>query len=101
MAHALIIGASGISGWSLLNQARTYPTPTTFSRVTGLTNRPLSLKQARLPEDERFQLVSGVNLLDPVDQIVAKLKKEVKDVETVSHVFYMGELLITVLITTS
>lgn len=91
MAHALIIGASGISGWSLLNQTRTYPTETTFSRITGLTNRPFSLEQAQLPKDDRYQIVSGINLLKSVDEIAKLLKENVKDVETISHVFFTGQ----------
>ncbi|KAJ0303570.1 hypothetical protein COL516b_006575 [Colletotrichum fioriniae] len=89
MAHALILGASGISGWSLLNQARTYPTPTTFARITGTTNRPLTLEQARLPaDDSRLTLVSGIDFTRAVDEVAAALRDKVPDVETVSHVFY-------------
>ncbi|KAK1529174.1 uncharacterized protein CCOS01_07008 [Colletotrichum costaricense] len=89
MAHALILGASGISGWSLLNQARTYPTPTTFARITGTTNRPLTLEQARLPADDpRLALVSGIDFTKSVDEVAAALRDQVPDVETVSHVFY-------------
>jgi hypothetical protein len=47
--HALVFGASGISGWSILNQALTYPTPTTFSHITGLTNRPLTPRRRLSP----------------------------------------------------
>ncbi|KAK1547118.1 hypothetical protein CPAR01_01085 [Colletotrichum paranaense] len=89
MAHALILGASGISGWSLLNQAQTYPTPTTFARITGTTNRPLTLEQARLPADDpRLALVSGIDFTKSVDEVAAALRDKVPDVETVSHVFY-------------
>lgn len=90
MAHALILGASGISGWSLLNQTRTYPSSTYFSRITGLANRPFTLEQAQLPADQSYQIVSGVNLLKSVDEIAAKLKSQVKDVATISHVFFCG-----------
>lgn len=93
MAHALILGASGISGWSLLNQARTYPTPTTFARITGTTNRPLTLEQARLPaDDSRLTLVSGIDFTRAVDEVAAALRDKVPDVETVSHVFYTGNV---------
>ncbi|KXH49210.1 hypothetical protein CSIM01_12157 [Colletotrichum simmondsii] len=89
MAHALILGASGISGWSLLNQARTYPTPTTFARITGTTNRPLTLEQARLPADDpRLALVSGIDFTKSVDEVATALRDKIPDVETVSHVFY-------------
>ncbi|KAI4594920.1 hypothetical protein KJ359_007443 [Pestalotiopsis sp. 9143b] len=88
MAHALIFGASGISGWSLFNQARSYPTTTSFARITGTTNRPLSLEQAQLPEDDRVQLVHGIDLTQSVDTVVRSLKDNISDVDTVTHVFF-------------
>lgn len=90
MSHALIFGASGISGWSLLNQARTYPSSTTFKRTTGLTNRPFSLEQAQLPEDDRIQIVPGIDLTKSLDEVTSLLKSKVKDAETISHVFFTG-----------
>ncbi|KAJ0287987.1 hypothetical protein COL940_002128 [Colletotrichum noveboracense] len=88
MAHALILGASGISGWSLVNQARTCPTPTTFNRITGTTNRPLSLQQAQLPEDKRLSIVSGIDLTKPVEEVAESLKEKIQDIDSVSHVFF-------------
>lgn len=88
--HALVLGASGISGWSLLNQLLAYPTAGSWSRITGTTNRPLTLAQARIPADERIKLVSGINLTTKVDQIVQDLREKVSDVETVTHVFFTG-----------
>jgi hypothetical protein len=91
MAHALIFGASGISGWSLLNQTRVYPSPTSFARITGTTNRPLSLEQAQLPKDDRVKLVHGIDLTKPVDEVVLSLKDKIPDVHTVTHVFFTGK----------
>ncbi|KAM0489474.1 hypothetical protein ACHAP8_012537 [Fusarium lateritium] len=88
MAHALIFGASGISGWSLMNQARVYPSPTTFARITGTVNRPKTVEQLELPQDERFQLASGIDLTKSLDEVIAALKAKVEDIETVSHVFF-------------
>lgn len=90
MAHALVLGASGISGWSLLNQARTYPTPTTFARITGTTNRPFTLDQAHIPQDPRLQIVSGIDFTKSVDTVAKALKEKIPDVASVSHVFYTG-----------
>lgn len=90
MAHALILGASGISGWSIVNQARLYPTPDTFTRITGTTNRPLTLQQAHLPEDPRLQLVSGIDFTKSVEEVVGLLREKIADVETVTHVFFTG-----------
>lgn len=89
MAHALVFGASGISGWALLNQLRSYPTPSTFSKITGLSNRPLSLSQAQLPEDDtRYQLISGIDLTKSVNEVVALLQEKVAGVQGVTHVFF-------------
>ncbi|PIG85689.1 hypothetical protein AARAC_007134 [Aspergillus arachidicola] len=74
--HALIFGASGISGWSLLNQTLQYPTPTTFIRVTGLCNRPFRTDDALLPDDDRLNIVSGIDLTQPVEVVKALLKEK-------------------------
>ncbi|KAH6974669.1 hypothetical protein EDB80DRAFT_830835 [Ilyonectria destructans] len=88
MAHALIFGASGISGWSLLNQTRVYPSATTFTRITGTTNRPLTLEQAQIPSDDRIQLIPGIDLTKTVEEVALQLKEKIHDIDTVSHVFF-------------
>ncbi|KAH7052016.1 hypothetical protein B0J12DRAFT_710262 [Macrophomina phaseolina] len=88
MAHALILATSGISGWSLLNQARIYPTPTTFPRITGTTNRPFTLKQAHIPEDDRVKIAPGIDFTESVEEVVRALKEKVPDINTVTHVFF-------------
>ncbi|GKT65446.1 sirQ protein [Colletotrichum tofieldiae] len=88
MAHALILGASGISGWSLLNQACSHPTPTTFKRITGTTNRPLTLEQAQLPADDRLHIASGIDFTKSVDEVALSLKQRIPDADSISHVFY-------------
>ena len=85
--HALVFGASGITGWALVKEALSYPTPTTFSQVTALSNRPLSAADAQWPDDPRLQLASGIDLTGPVDAVVSALKSKVNNVETVTHVF--------------
>ncbi|KAJ4988909.1 sirq protein [Stagonosporopsis vannaccii] len=88
MSHALIFGASGISGWAILNEITTYPTPETFAKITGLSNRPLTLEQAYLPQDPRLNLVNGVDLTKSVSEVVQMLKEKVQDAHTISHVFF-------------
>jgi hypothetical protein len=91
MAHALIFGASVISGWALVNQARVYPSSTAFSRITGLSNRPYpTLQQAQLPVDERVQIYSGIDITLSADEVVSQLKSTVPGVDTVTHVFFTG-----------
>lgn len=92
MSHALVFGASGISGWALVKEALSYPTPTTFDRVTALTNRPLSTADAQWPNDARLQLTSGVDLTGSVESVVSALKDEVTSVDTVTHVFLLAYL---------
>jgi hypothetical protein len=91
--HALIFGASGISGWSLLNQCLHYPTPTTFNRVTGLSNRPFPNKDALLPDDARLRFVSGIDLTQSVETVSDQLKAKVDDIESVNVVFFCGTCL--------
>lgn len=88
--HALIFGASGISGWSLMKQCLSYPTPTTFSRVTGLCNRPVDKKKLFLPDDPRLDIVSGIDLTAPVETVVSGLQRKVPSVEDVDVVFFSG-----------
>ncbi|KIX04889.1 uncharacterized protein Z518_05760 [Rhinocladiella mackenziei CBS 650.93] len=71
--HALVFGASGISGWALLKEALGCPAPTTFEYVTAVTNRPLITSNT--------QCVVG--LTGSVDSIVSALNT----IETVSPVF--------------
>ncbi|CAG8934657.1 unnamed protein product [Penicillium salamii] len=86
--HALVFGASGISGYSLLNQLCQYPTPTSWQRISGTTNRPFDLAQSGLPKDTRLRVYSGIDLTCSVDTIVQSLKEKIENVETVTHVFF-------------
>ena len=88
--RALIFGASGITGWAVAKEALKYPTPTTFDQVIGLTNRPLTKLEALLPEDERLQLYSGIDLSAGASQVEASLKK-IHGIEGVTHVYFSGE----------
>ena len=90
MAHALIFGASGISGWALLNQIRTYPTTTTFQRITAVTRRPFTLEQAQIPQDDRITIASGVDLTKTAKVVSATLEEKLSDIDTVTHVFFAG-----------
>lgn len=88
---ALVFGASGISGWAITNNLFNYPTPTTFSRIIGLTNRPLDSKASALPTDDaRLELYSGVNLRDDLETVKAKLSETVPRLDEVTHVYYAG-----------
>ncbi|VDB96015.1 unnamed protein product [Peniophora sp. CBMAI 1063] len=88
MTSALLFGASGISGWSVTRELLRYPTPTTFSKIIALSNRPLD-PGAALLDDERLNFAHGVDLTKPVEEVVSKLKEVGgEDVERVTEVFW-------------
>lgn len=88
---ALVFGASGISGWAVTKNLLSYPTSTTFSRVIGLTHRPMGLNDSQLPPDDRLELYHGINLRESREAMIEKMKATVPDVEEVTHVYYLGE----------
>ncbi|KAJ5771397.1 uncharacterized protein N7511_003448 [Penicillium nucicola] len=93
--HAIIFGASGVIGWSLVNQLLDpYPDAGTFCKVTAVTNRPLKLSETYWPEPSskrpELQLVSGIDLRQGDGTSLAEsLKRTVKDVESVTHIYYL------------
>ncbi|PGH26444.1 hypothetical protein AJ80_01942 [Polytolypa hystricis UAMH7299] len=94
--HALVFGASGITGWAITNQILSgYPSPGTFSKVTALTNRPLSDEAAQWPKSDKLQLVSGLNLLNEggVEALKKEMQERVKDISTVSHVYFFAYIM--------
>lgn len=88
--NALVFGASGITGWAIVKMALEYPTSTTFSRVIGLTNRPLTLDDSFLPEDPRLSLIVGIDLSGDLESTVVALKR-VEGIERTTHVYFTGE----------
>lgn len=93
--HALVIGASGLIGWSVVNQLlQPYPTPSPFSKVTALVNRPLALEESFWPQEApvcpQLSLTTGVNLLCSDEKFEETLREKVSDVNSVSHVYYFG-----------
>lgn len=90
--RALVFGASGVTGWSLINELlHDYPEENVWDGVFALTNRPLRQEDSLWPSDPRLQIVSGVNLLDSQDEIERALKEKVKDVGKITHVYYLGK----------
>ena len=93
--HALVFGASGVTGWAVVNALlNRYPTPATFSNVTALTNRPLSPTLAQWPPSEKFQLVSGLDILDGDQQhFEDTMKERIADVDSVTHVYFFAYIM--------
>ncbi|KZP30260.1 hypothetical protein FIBSPDRAFT_777421 [Athelia psychrophila] len=85
--HAIVFGASGISGWRVVKELLQYPTPTTFGSVTGITNRPLTVEEAGLPADARLRLVSGVDLTGSLESIIATLQERVPHIVEITHAY--------------
>lgn len=92
--HAVVFGCSGINGWALVNQLLSgYPSAGSFSKITAIANRPFTAHEARWPDDDRLQIVSGIDLLAGDDAQISKaLADKVSSVETVSHVYYAGKI---------
>ncbi|KAF3069710.1 3-oxo-Delta(4,5)-steroid 5-beta-reductase [Daldinia childiae] len=85
---ALIFGASGITGWPLMRECLSYPSKNTFSRVLGLSNRPLSRETAYLPDDPRLEIYTGIDLLDK-DQTRQTLET-IPAIGEVTHVYFVA-----------
>ncbi|KAF9887231.1 hypothetical protein FE257_010359 [Aspergillus nanangensis] len=92
--HALVFGASGITGWAIVNAIlNDYPAADTFSKVTALTNRPLTPEQAQWPQSDKLQLASGVDLQSDASALEAELRSRIPDIETVSVVYFFAYIM--------
>ncbi|CAK7237424.1 hypothetical protein SBRCBS47491_009972 [Sporothrix bragantina] len=94
--HALVYGASGITGWAIVNAIlEGYPTPQDFDKVTALTNRPLTAEQANWPKSDKLNVVSGIDILTEKGQegLEAEMKERVADVDTVTHVYFFAYIM--------
>ena len=89
--HALVIGASGLIGWALVNELLS-TSQSQFTHVTALVNRPLMLEDSFWPSEgySKLSLVSGVDLSSSDEEVERVFRQKVKGVESVSHVFYFG-----------
>lgn len=91
---ALVFGASGISGWAVTRNLFSYPSSTTFSRIVGLTNRPLDLNSSQLPvDDPRLEIYSGINLRESLDTVKEQMAAKISKLDEVTHVYYCGQFL--------
>lgn len=94
--HAIVFGASGLIGWAIIDQLlRCYPEAGTFSKITAVTNRQIELTETHWPAPgigcPTLQLVPGVDLRHGDGaKLSSSLKQAVKDIDTVTHLFYLG-----------
>jgi len=93
--HALVYGASGITGWAIVNQIlNNFPSADAFSKVTALTNRPLPAEVAQWPESDKLQVVSGLDLLKGDQSALERTMRErVKDLDSVTHVYFFAYIM--------
>ncbi|KAL4908670.1 hypothetical protein BDW74DRAFT_188577 [Aspergillus multicolor] len=90
--HALVFGASGITGWGVVNALLSdYPTSDAFDRVTALTNRPLPVEESGWPKSEKLNVVSGLDLLSGNQAALEEsIRQQVPQIESVSHVYFFA-----------
>jgi len=90
--RALIFGASGVTGWSFVNEIlHDYPKAGIWDGVVAMTNRPLKKEDSLWPADDRLQIVSGIDLLKGSQKdLEAALRDQVKDLEMITHVYYLA-----------
>lgn len=88
----LIFGASGVTGWSFINELlHDYPKPGVWNKVYALTNRPLSQSQSQWPNDPRLNIVSGIDLLKgSQEDLEAEIKEKIKGIGEVTHMYYLA-----------
>lgn len=71
-----------------------YPESSAFSKVTALTNRPLSQETSQWPKSDKLSIVSGLNLLDgSQSDLENALKSKVDSVDKVSHVYFFAYIM--------
>lgn len=88
--HALVMGASGITGWAIVNQLlRGYPRPGTFSKVSAVTNRPLRHEDTLWPKSNAVQMCSGLDVLSgSQNELETAFRSKVKDIENVTDLYF-------------
>ena len=94
--HALVIGASGLAGWGVVNALLSnYPSQNTFQSVTACVNRPIAVEATQWPVDKApsLHLIHGVDLTKGSSKdLESMLKTKMGDsLERVTQVYYYGK----------
>ncbi|KAI1948664.1 hypothetical protein LOZ12_006212 [Ophidiomyces ophidiicola] len=89
--HALVLGASGMSGWAFINQLlHNYPRPGIWRRITGVNRKPMNEEEKSYwPTDGRLALASGFDLHGDDEDILRQKFEKIRDMKTVTHVYYL------------
>jgi nucleoside-diphosphate-sugar epimerase len=94
--RAIVFGASGLLGWSVVNQLlSSYPQAGSFESVAAIVNRPVSEKDLHLPapslERPECEVISGIDLQrGSGEDLAEELKAKVSRAGEITHVFYFG-----------
>ena len=90
--QALVFGASGISGWAIVRECLSHPSPSTFSRIVALSKKPLSKNDFLLPEEQTIKLETygGIDLTAKLEELVDSFKK-IPALNEITHVYYTGK----------
>ncbi|KAH0844633.1 hypothetical protein FOPE_09990 [Fonsecaea pedrosoi] len=88
--HALVLGASGITGWGVVNALLSDNKDTRqFSQVTAVTNRPLDILSSGWPSSSKLEIVSGIDLLaGEQTDLLNSLRCQISGLPRVTHVYY-------------
>ncbi|KAF2717093.1 hypothetical protein K431DRAFT_307220 [Polychaeton citri CBS 116435] len=93
--HVLVFGASGSAGWSVVEEALArYPNHDTFSTVTAMVNRPLSLSASgwtngAVPGRPSLRIASGIDLTaGTAETLAATMKGQAPELNKTTHVIY-------------
>ena len=79
-----------------MRECLVYPSPKSFARVIGLTNRPINKDVAMLPaQSNEWELHSGIDLTRGVDAVVEKLNG-IKDINRVTHVYFTCKIIFVI-----
>lgn len=94
--HAIVFGAAGLLGWSVVNQLLSgYPDARTFSKVTAVMNRSVAEADLcftrALPDRLKLEIVTGIDLNNGTGQDLAtQLSGGMGETGTITHAFYFG-----------
>lgn len=88
--HALVLGASGIQGWAIVNELLKESNSELFHTVTAVTKRPLDHEYSLWPRSSRLSLIHGIDLTSQQASQINESFMTIPDINSVTHVYYCG-----------
>ncbi|KAK2767162.1 hypothetical protein CKAH01_15354 [Colletotrichum kahawae] len=71
-----------------MRECLNYPSANTFERVIGLSKRPLTKETARLPEDPKLEIHTGLDLTDA--ELALQRLEDIPNIADVTHVYFVA-----------